>query len=110
MDEFETKALKAYKLQHPTITDFREDISRFGYIRRLISRWNKGSIRPRLLLNHLIILFNVFDHEFVRSHLRATYTDQGEWLIINTFLVRLGQTTNQSEIDGETWSEMEKDL
>jgi hypothetical protein len=43
------------------IEDFKEDIMRFVYIFRLINRYNeKDILNYRLLLNHIIILYNVF--------------------------------------------------
>lgn len=44
------------------ITEFREDVSRFIYVKRLLRRYkNTGELNVRLLINHLIILYNVFD-------------------------------------------------
>lgn len=44
--------------------EFYEDIKRFKYIKRLLNRYRtKGEISERLILNHLIVLFNVFGME-----------------------------------------------
>lgn len=41
--------------------EFIEDINRFKYIKKLITRYiSKNELKDRLLLNHLIILHNVF--------------------------------------------------
>jgi hypothetical protein len=41
--------------------EFEEDLKRFQYLRRLFSRYKQfGELRERLILNHLIILYNVF--------------------------------------------------
>lgn len=46
------------------IEEFNEDLQRFKYIKRLLSRYKEyGDLRERLILNHIIVLFNVFHHE-----------------------------------------------
>ena len=43
-------------------TEFREDLSRIRSIGRSFSRYRKtGKINERLVLNHLIVLYNVFE-------------------------------------------------
>lgn len=47
--------------------EFLEDMSRFKYLKKLFNRYEKtGELRERLVLNHLIILFNCFDQETPR--------------------------------------------
>ncbi len=44
-----------------SIDEFNEDISRFKYIKKLLTRYaNEGDLQERLILNHLIVLNNVF--------------------------------------------------
>jgi len=41
--------------------EFYEDLSRFKYIKRLLNRYEEsGELKERLIINHLIILYNVF--------------------------------------------------
>lgn len=41
--------------------EFYEDLARFKYIKRLFNRYEEtGELKERLILNHLIILYNVF--------------------------------------------------
>lgn len=43
------------------IEDFEEDMSRFKYIRRLLTQYKEGGpLRERLILNHMIVIYNVF--------------------------------------------------
>lgn len=47
------------------IDEFREDLNRIKYIKKLITRYEqRGELRERLILNHIITLYNVFgcDH------------------------------------------------
>lgn len=51
------------------IYEFQEDMNRIKYVKRLLKKYNRtGKIRPILLLNHLVILGNVFG-PFVASRL-----------------------------------------
>lgn len=44
--------------------EFKEDLKRFKYVKRLLNRYLEGGELPlRLILNHLIIIFNVFGVE-----------------------------------------------
>ena len=41
--------------------EFYDDLKRFQYLRRLFKRYDdEGDLRIRLILNHLIILYNMF--------------------------------------------------
>ena len=43
--------------------EFEEDLNRIKYIKRLFSKYRDGKeLRERLILNHIIILYNVFEH------------------------------------------------
>lgn len=47
-----------------SITEFYEDLSRIKYIKRLLLRFKKGGeLKERLVLNHIIILQNIFGVE-----------------------------------------------
>tara|TARA_R110000796_G_scaffold6771_2_gene23701 strand:+ start:84 stop:464 length:381 start_codon:yes stop_codon:yes gene_type:complete len=57
----------AHKYQNPACAseeEFYEDLNRVKYIKRLFFRFdNTGELKVRLLLNHIIILTNVFGNE-----------------------------------------------
>jgi 5'(3')-deoxyribonucleotidase len=43
------------------ISEFEEDLKRFQYLRKLFGRYRQdGDLKERLILNHLIIIYNVF--------------------------------------------------
>ncbi len=56
-------AIKFYNNpQSLTKEDFEDDLKRIKYIKRLLKRYkNTGVLKVHLVLNHLIVLFNVFD-------------------------------------------------
>lgn len=48
-------------LRSSGIDEFYEDIKRFQYLKRLFRRYeDDGDLRLRLILNHLIVLYNCF--------------------------------------------------
>ena len=47
--------------------EFLEDLSRFKYLKKLFNRYEEsGELKERLILNHLIVLYNCFDQETTR--------------------------------------------
>jgi len=57
-------AVKAYDKPNCIMSEFEEDVKRFNYLKRLFRRYNKlGELRIQLVLNHLIVLYNVFGPE-----------------------------------------------
>ena len=68
-------AMKHYDNPQCTeMSEFEEDIKRFQYLRKLFSRYRQDDeLKERLILNHLIVLFNVFGAQatnmlFMRLH------------------------------------------
>ena len=61
-ENFTLFAIRHYDNPKCTSTEeFYEDIRRFRYLKRLLKRYHKtGELRERLILNHVIILSNVF--------------------------------------------------
>ena len=61
-DNFQLFAIKNYENpQAVTKEDFDKDLNHFKYIKRLLKRYkNTGVLKTHLLLNHFIILYNIF--------------------------------------------------
>ena len=61
-DNFQLFAIKNYENpQAVTKEDFDKDLNHFKYIKRLLKRYkNTGQLKTHLLLNHFIILYNIF--------------------------------------------------
>lgn len=55
-------AAKMYDMKlNSTEIDFQEDLKRFLYIKRLLNKYKKGNeLKTRLILNHIIVLYNSF--------------------------------------------------
>ena len=48
-------------------SEFVEDLNRFKYIKKLLNRYHEyGELKERLIINHLIVLYNCFDQETTR--------------------------------------------
>jgi hypothetical protein len=78
--------------------DFQEDLRRFRYLKRLLFRYHEsGELRERLLLNHLICLFNVFGHEPCMRMLRFKIKEDRYWSSIKTLLLYLDYITQDFE-------------
>jgi hypothetical protein len=61
-DNFLLFAIKHYENpQAVTRDDFEKDLNHFKYIKRLLKRYKKsGELKTHLILNHFIILYNIF--------------------------------------------------
>jgi hypothetical protein len=61
-DNFLLFAIKNYENpQAVTKEDFEKDLNHFKYIKRLLKRYKReGELKTHLLLNHFIILYNIF--------------------------------------------------
>ena len=83
-------AAKHYR--NPGFTDieeFYEDLKRFKYIKRLLNRYlESGELAERLLLNHLIVIFNSFGIEAGLNILELKLDDK-HWPVIKPFLIYL---------------------
>lgn len=58
-------AMKHYDNPHCSdISEFEEDMKRFQYLRKLFGRYRQeNELKERLILNHMIIVFNVFGEQ-----------------------------------------------
>ncbi len=84
-------AIKFYNNpQAVTRDDFESDLKRIRYIKRLLKKYkNTGELKIHLILNHLIILFNVFDDATVP--LLFYNLEENLWPSIKSFLVFLNR-------------------
>lgn len=63
-ENFLIYAMKAYDKPNCIMSEFKEDMKRFNYLKRLFRRYRKlGELRERLVINHIIVLYNVFGVE-----------------------------------------------
>ena len=87
-------AIKFYdNPQSLTKEDFDNDLKRFKYVKRLLNRYkntkNIEDLKVHLVLNHLIVLFNVFNDAAVP--LLFYNLDESHWSTIKSFLIFLNR-------------------
>ena len=82
-------AIKFYNNPHAvTKEDFEDDLKRIKYIKRLLKRYkNTGVLKTHLILNHLTVLFNVFDD--AATPLLFYNLEEDLWPVIKSFLIFL---------------------
>jgi hypothetical protein len=88
-DNFIMYAMKAYNSPHCIISEFESDLKRTKYLKRLFRRYKitKG-LKERLILNHIILLYNVFNAE-AATRILFFRIDEKDYDILKTFLIYL---------------------
>jgi len=84
--------------------EFEDDLKRFKYIKRLLRRYYEtGVLKERLLLNHLIVLNNVFSPEAATT-LLLYKIQPSYWPALKSFLIFLNTIKNDElkEINADT--------
>ena len=68
-ENFMLYCMKAYDKPNMLLSEFKDDMKRFNYLKRLFQRYRKyDELREQLVINHLVVLYNVFGPEVaVRS-------------------------------------------
>jgi len=88
-DNFIIYAMKAYDRPNCIMSEFEEDLSRIKYVKRLIKRYKTtGELKERLILNHIIVLSNVFGIE-PSARMLFFKIDKEDYDILKTFLLFL---------------------
>ena len=83
-------AMKEYTNQQCTnIDEFYDDLKKIKYIKRLINRFlESGKLKEILILNHLIVFYNVFDNK-AATRLLFFKIEEKYWSVLKTFLIYL---------------------
>ena len=95
MDNFDVLTHKNFKLyaakmyNNPEcldVNEFKQDLNRFKYLKRLLKRYElTGDLQERLILNHIIVLTNVFGNEAAAT-LLLFKIEREYWSVLKTFL------------------------
>jgi len=100
MDNLTESNLLLYAAKHyynprfSDIDEFYEDLKRFKYVKRLVNRYlDDKDLSERLILNHLIVIFNAFGIEPSINMLKVKL-DERHWPVIKPFLIFLKYITN----------------
>jgi len=99
-ENFTLFAIRHYTNPQCTSTEeFYEDIRRFRYLKRLLKRYYRnGELRERLILNHLIVLNNLFGVEnairMLQFKIEVRY-----WPTLKTCLLFLGYIDEEFDVE-----------
>ncbi len=102
-DNFLMYAMREYNnMQCTDIEEFYDDLKKIKYIKRLFNVYkNNDQLKERLILNHLIIFYNVFT---VQAGTRILFykIEKEFWSILKTFLIYLDRMPDKIDsIRGE---------
>lgn len=82
-------AMKCYNTPNCIMSEFEGDLKRIKYIKRLIRKYKStGDLKERLILNHIIVLSNVFGVEATVRMLFYKF-DTTDYTILKPFLIFL---------------------
>lgn len=84
-------AIKNYENpQAVTEDDFNRDLNHFKYIKRLLKRYkNTGQLKSHLLINHFIILYNIFGD--ATTPMLFYKIEKDLWGVMKTFIIFLNK-------------------
>ena len=107
-------AIKNYENpQAITREDFDKDLNHFKYIKRLLKKYKStGELKSHLLINHFIILYNIFGE--ATTPMLFFKIEKDLWSMVKTFIVFLERLPSSPrcyihdiEIDDDCFSELE---
>ena len=96
-------AMKYYdNRQCTSIEEFNEDLNKIKYVKRLFNRFlETGELRTNLILNHLIVIYNVFENE-AATRMLFFRVEKKFYSILKPFLIFLNRLPEKVKgIDGE---------
>ena len=91
-----------------SLAEFEDDLKKFIYLKKLIYRYkNAGELRERLILNHIIVLYNIFGEATTKMLFYKIEEDL--WPQLITFLVYLNRMPESIPELGITLSDIKLD-
>lgn len=88
-ENFLIYAAKHYDSPHFLTSEFEEDLKRIKYIKKLLKKYREtGELKERLILNHVIILSNIFGVQPTVNMLFLK-VDKEDYPVLKTILIFL---------------------
>ena len=108
-DDLNEKNFLLYAMQHyenpqcVEVEEFNDDLKKIKYIKRLFNQYSiEGVLKERLLLNHIIVFYNVFSVE-AATRILFYKLEENIWPMLKTFLFYLNFLSDKIEsINGRT--------
>jgi hypothetical protein len=95
-------ALKHYDNRGASKEEFEDDLKRFKYLKRLFRKYDTSKeFKSRLIINHIIILANVFGVDAATT-LLFFKIDKEHWYLLKTILIFLDYMPEDEMIDLDT--------
>ncbi len=93
-DNFDATAGQYYNNVVFDSEEFLEDVGRIKYVKRLLNKYHlTGELKERLILNHLVILYNVFDPKVLTKMLFFKFDNYHHYL--KPFLIFINQLPDE---------------
>lgn len=93
-DNFILFCIKNYHTPNCIMSEFENDLKRTKYIKRLIRKYKTSkSLKERLILNHLVMLYNVFGPE-ATAKILFFRLEERDYDVLKTFLIYLNILPN----------------
>ncbi len=90
------------------LAEFEEDLKRFGYLKKLFNRYrDNGDLKERLIVNHLIVLYNLFG--IITTDFLFYKIEKEYWNLLATFLVYLDRMPDSIPERGIRLNELQLD-
>ena len=91
-------------------SEFYDDMKRFKYIKRLLRKYkDSGELKERLIINHMIVINNLFGVD-AASTLLIFKTEPEHWNILKTFMNFLGMLPEGELVEVEEIQEIKQIL
>lgn len=104
-DKLTSRNFELFASQHynnPECTDieeFKEDLTRFKYLKRLLRRYEQyDDLQERLILNHIIVLYNVFGIE-AANRMMWFKVEPEHHSMLKTFLIFLNYLPEDAKVE-----------
>ena len=107
-DNFQLFAMKFYTNPHCTdLLEFYDDLKRIRYIKRLFKKYEQtGELKERLIINHIIVIYNMFDNKAATRMLFLKLNGYLHYLkpfliMLNRYPTELGLINGKRVLDSE---------
>jgi len=107
-ENFMLFAAKYYENPHCTdLLEFHDDLKRIRYLKRLFKKYEQtGELKERLILNHLLVLYNVFEHRAMTRILVFKLEEQLKYLkpfliFLNYWRTDIGNIKGKEVVDAD---------
>ena len=107
-ENFMLFAAKYYENPHCTdLLEFHDDLKRIRYLKRLFKKYEQtGELKERLILNHLLVLYNVFEHRAMTRILVFKLAEQLKYLkpfliFLNYWRTDIGNIKGKEVVDAD---------